>query len=1024
MKRHIIISLLMLCGLTAMAQVITVKGTVIDEIGEPVIGATVKATESSGTVTDLDGNFTLTNVVKGQQISISYVGYKTSTVIADEGQLNITLQPDNAALDEVVVVGYGATKKSNISGSVSTVKVDELPKAGAADLGTMLRGRAAGVDIRNNGANPGASYSINIRGNIAGQKPLIVIDGVPMVEADENASHGYYSNWANNKDTGLSTLNPDDIETVNILKDASAASIYGSKASGGVILITTKKGKTGKPDISYTGSVALQFTKDKPDYMGAKEFMQTQNDIFDEMGQSSSKRYTQSQIDNFVGKGTNWFDEVTRTGVANDHNLSVNGGSDKTHYLFSFGLYDVQGIAKNNSMNRITGRINLDQQFSDYFKAGVNASFIQMKYKDVPLGDGSGTADYSSLIYGALTYNPTVPVYNADGSYADNTSRPNVYPNPVSLLDITDQTQVRNFSISGWGELKLLKDLTMRGTLGYDTKDTQSDTYIPTTTLAGKSENGKAAKRDNKYHMQMANITATYAKKFIDIHDLSVMAGWEFKKQTYEGMQVGATNFPRDEQLMNDLGASLSKADVDSWKGSSTMSSWFGRINYTLLDRYILTANLRGDGSSNFSENKKWGWFPGISVAWRLNEEKFLKETEWLSNLKLRIGYGSTGNPGSIEGNTITTYGINSGQYVVGGNVVNGMRISKLGNPDLSWETLTDFNLGIDFGFFRNRISGTIEYYNRRRSDIIMWKQLRSYNEVTSYPVNSSAIKRSRGIDFNLHTVNITNKKLEWTTDINFSYYRNTTIARDPDEVIAAYQSWDYENDNNLYLYKTNGLIQPGESYSYLPNSGPGAIKYLDVNGYKEDTDGSNHNRNYIVAGADGKLTEEDLVYFHNSTPLPFSINNTVRWKNWDFNVYLYGSLNGWKVNNVLLQAANSMSTIADGINTVTDIANRWTYANQGGTMPGVAENNSGISIASSDYFYEKAWYLRLDNVSVGYTFPTKWFGKYIKHMRAYLSGRNLCVFSPYKGMDPETSNTYAAYPSNWSLAFGLNVKF
>ena len=401
-----------------------------------------------------------------------------------------------------------------------------------------------------------------------------------------------------------------------------------------------------------------------------------------------------------------------------------------------------------------------------------------------------------------------------------------------------------------------------------------------------------------------------------------------------------------------------------------------------------------------------------------------MKDIQWLSNMKLRIGYGATGNPGNIEGNTMITYGINPGQYVVGGNVVNGMRINKLGNPDLSWETLTDFNVGIDFGFLRNRISGSIEYYNRRRTDVILWKELRSYNEVTSYPVNSSEIYRSRGLDFSIHTVNITNKKFEWTTDLNFSYYRNSTIARDPDKVVPPYESWDHENDKNIYVYKTDGLIQPGESYKHLPNSGPGAIKYLDLNGYAEDTDGSNHNRNYIIPGADGKLTAEDMVYFHNNTPMPFSINNTLKWKNWDFNVYLYGSLNGWKINNILLQAANSMSTIGDGVNTVSDIANRWSYANQGGTMPGVAESSSGISIASSDYFYEKSWYLRLDNVSVGYTFPTKWFGNYIKHMRAYISGRNLCVFTPYKGMDPETSNTYAAYPSNWSIAFGLNVKF
>ena len=333
--------------------------------------------------------------------------------ITGTAPINVTLKSDHALLDEVVVVGYGAQKKSNISGAVSTVKTDELPKAASASLGEMLRGRASGMNITSNSASPGSSLNISIRGGLSGQKPLIVIDGVPQVSTGTVHSGTEYNGA--NKDTGLINLNPDDIETINILKDASAAAIYGSDASGGVILITTKRGKNGKPEISYSGSVATQFIKDASHFMDAKDYMTEVNKVNKELNPNAEDIYPQGMIDNFVGKGTDWLDEVTRTGVVNEHNLSISGGADKTKYLISAGLYDHQGIAKNNSMNRITGRINLDQEFAKNLKAGLNTSFAQIRYKDVPLGDARQSS--STLIYAAMTFNPTVPVRDENGNF-------------------------------------------------------------------------------------------------------------------------------------------------------------------------------------------------------------------------------------------------------------------------------------------------------------------------------------------------------------------------------------------------------------------------------------------------------------------------------------------------------------------------------------------------------------------------------------------------------------------------------
>jgi len=1017
------VALLLMTAVSAMAQSIQVKGTVKDKTGEGIIGATVivKGT-SNGTVTDFSGNFLLPNVQPDALITVSFIGYITQEKQATSS-MEFILVEDTKALDEVVVVGYGTMNKTNISGAVSTVKTDELPKAAAASVGTMLRGRSSGMNITASSASPGASLNIAIRGGLSGQKPLIVIDGVPQLQTKTVTSGTSYN--GSDKDNALMNINPDDIETINILKDASAASIYGSDASGGVILITTKRGKSAQPEISYSGSTAFQNIKDVPDFMKARDFMIEQNKVFDELGRSSETKFTQGQIDSFVGNGTDWMKEVTRTGIVNEHNLSVNGGSEKTRYLFSTGLYDHKGIAKNNDMNRITGRINLDQDFGNSFKAGVNTSFAQIKYHDVPLGDSR--QDNSALIYSAMTFIPVVPVYDELGNYSDNYIRPNIYPNPVSLLEITDETISRDLFLSGYLEFKPIKDLTVRATGGVDMKDTQMDQYIPTSTPKGRNMNGQASKQNSKGQMNLVNVIGTYTKSFADKHDLSVMAGWEYKKTSWNAMGIVASNFPTDGSLMNNIGTSEQEnPNISSSKGSSEMASYMGRINYTLLQRYIVTLNLRVDGSSNFSQNHQWGYFPGASVAWRLNEESWLKNADWLSNLKLRAGYGQTGNAGNLTGiNTI--FAVSRGTYAMDGGLVNGIALSKIGNPNLKWETLSDINVGLDFGFWRDRLSGTIDIYQRTREDVIVSKQLMSYQEISTIDYNSATEYQSQGIDFGIHSVNMLSKNFEWSTDINVSYYRNRTTKRDPEFIPEPYQKYVEEWDN-IYGYRTSGLVQDGQSYAHLPSSTAGAILYNDLYSYKLDENGErmrdNEGRYIRVEGADGALDAVDMVLLHNSTPIPVSMNNTFRWKNWDANIYLYGSLNGWKLNDVEYQSIYGVQDLTYGVNALSEVKNRWSRENPTGTLPGVAEANSGINPNSSDFFYEKAWYLRLDNVSLGYTFPTKWFGDYVKSARAYVAARNIYVFTPYNGMDPETGNGIGAYPNQSSIAFGLNVKF
>lgn len=1008
--------------LPALAQ-ITVTGTVTDKTGEPLIGASVLVMGTqNGSATDLNGNFTLKNVAEGAIIRASYVTYKEQEQRA-ASKMHFVLEENSELLDEVVVVGYGSMKKSNLSGAVASVKADDLPSAGSASVGEMLRGRAAGMNITSSTAAPGGQMSIAIRGGLSGQQPLVVIDGVPQAPHSKVSAGTIYSGAAKDN-SGLINLNPNDIESIDVLKDASAAAIYGSDASGGVILITTKRGKEGRPEISYSGSVAFSRIKDAPDFMDARQFMITQNQVFEELGRGDEKKFTQSQIDNFVGEGTDWMKEVTRTGVVNEHNLSVTAGGKNTKTLFSLSYYDHQGLVKNNSMNRITGRLNVDQDFGKYIKGGINSSFSQIKYNDVPTGDSR--QEKSAVLYSAMTFIPTVPVRDANGDFSVNPIR-DMYPNPVSLLDIYDKTTAKNLYASGYLEYKPWSFFNIRATAGVDISWTQADQYTPTTTKHGFSLNGEASKQNANSQMNLVNVIANFNKTFADKHDVSVMAGWEYKKQSWDGMGIIARDFPFDTPLMNNIGSSQQeKPTISSYRGTNEMASWIGRVNYTLLDRYILTANLRIDGSSNFSEEHQWGAFPGLSAAWKINEEAWLREQTWLTTLKLRGGWGQTGNAGNLTGIN-TFYSVMQGAWAPGGSPVNGVALSKIGNPNLKWETLTDINIGLDAGFFNNRLQVSVDAYQRTRSDVILSKQLMSYHEVTTIDYNSREKYRSRGIDIGIHSINIAGRDFSWSTDLNLSFYKNQTISRDPDFIPAAYQPM-VQNWGDIYGWRTDGLVQQGETYAHLPNSGAGAIKYLDLNGYMLDEKGErmrDADGRYILSGEpDGLLDEADYVALYNSTPIPFSINNTLTWKNWDANIYIYGSLRGRKINDVKHQSVYGLEDITYGVNALTDVMNRWRPDYQEGSMPGVAEAKSGFAPSKSDFFYENAWYLRIDNISVGYTFPAKWFNDKVKNLRLYGAVRNIGVITPYKGMDPETGNGIGAYPNNFQVAVGVDLKF
>lgn len=1030
MKKNLqrMLLLVMLCAFTSIAALaqtgFKVTGKVTDQITkETLVGAVVSIQGTTkGALSDIDGNYEIAVPNEQSILEVTYVGYKPITkVVGTQRVIDFEMEVNSLLAENVVVVGYGSTKRSEITGSIATVKMDQIPQSTSGSVANMLQGRAAGVQINQQSAKPGAAFTMQVRGALSGTAPLIVIDGVPQVSF---ANSGTGTTYSNRKREGqLIAVNPNDIETIDILKDASASAIYGSDAAGGVILITTKKGRIGKVQVSYNGSFSVQELFDRPKFLGVQDFMIEQNKAFVEGGKADQQPWTAAQINN-PPKGTDWYKEVTRLGMVNDHNLSMQGGTENTRYIASLSFFDQQGVVKNNSMTRWTGRVNVDQKIAKWLKGGINAAFTQIDYKDI--AENESANEFSPLMMSAMNYTPTLDIFDSEGKYSVNPFLGSL-PNPVSLLEIMDKSRSRDLSANLYLEARFLKHFSVKATVGVDQKSEWGDQYIPRTTAIGASKQGIGSKTQGNNNILLANVIATYNQMIAEKHNVTAMLGYEYKRTSWDGSTMTAEKFPTDGALNNNMGSAESKATISSWRGSSEMASIIGRAMYTFDNRLMLTVNVRADGSSNFAPSHQWATFPGVSAGWSIGNESWMKEATWINNLKIRAGWGQTGNAGNLTG-IYSYYKIMENAYAMNGEMVNGVKYTKIGNPDLKWETMTDINVGVDFAFLKGRIAGSIDLYQRTRSDVILEKQLMSYNEVQKIDYNSAEKYRSRGLEISLNTVNITTKDFEWTSNINFSYYQNKTVGRDADFIPEIYQATN-EVWGNWYGYQSDGLITNGQTYAHLPKARNGSVYMKDLNGYKLDAEGNkmkDSEGRYIYSGTpDGILDNADKVILANTTPMPFSFNNTFKYKDWDLNIYFYGNLNAYMNNNMYSLASNAAYDMMQGKN-VPDVAkNRWSESNPTGWLPGHSNGQSGFG--TGDYLLEKAWYIRLDNLSLGYTFHPKG----MEGIRLYAAVRNLFVITPYKGMDPETSmpdpvSGYSGspYPSQRTYSIGLELKF
>lgn len=1045
----------------------TVTGKVTDEAGIPLPGTTVLVKGTSiGASTDFDGNYTITIPDGSTTLVFSYVGFVTKEIlINNQTTVNVTLSEDNTSLDEVVVVGYGTQRKRDVVGAISQVKGDDLILSSAPSIGHALQGRAAGLQVVQNSAQPGGGLDIQIRGNASQQgsnKPLYVVDGFPISELTPAADGT--SKYSGGTLGVLNSFNPNDIESIEVLKDASSTAIYGARAANGVVIITTKKGKAGKMSVDYSTSFSFQSYEDNYEILGTQEYMQLRNDAAFERwsflnrvepyasgntpsrtleaaiadpaaGVAFSRFYSDDEINN-APVGTNWFDLVTRDGIIQQHNISIRGGSESTQYFLSGNLFGHDGIVEDSGFERTSLRTNINHKLSDKVSVGLNLTVSRINNDFTQLG---GQAfENSGLIRSALQYSPLIDAIDEFGNYPLNPSNATA-PNPYSLLTITDEGRTDRTLANIFVEVKPIEGLTLRVQAGVDNAIDQRNSYIPQTTLAGFLDGGRANVANSTQNDKLLDLTATYSKVIAEDHSFNFLAGYSHQQFESTSGQTTRAQFFTDAFLWHNIAAGELPITATTSKEENEYQSFFGRVNYIYKDRYILTSTVRRDGSGRFARNHKYGIFPSIALGWNIADEPFMESiSDKVSQFKLRIGHGQTGNA-DFDARWTAAYDAFPGYLGPDGiAILVGAFPTRLENPDLKWETTTETNIGLDFGFFKNRISGAIEVFNREISDLIDIKPLNSYQGISEVWANVGKTQ-SKGVEVTLNTVNIQTKDFTWKSTLTYSTYNDRWLERAPDWRPNAWESVD-DPLNVRFSYLSDGIMQIGDVVPAQPDLFPGQIKIKDVNGWERDDLGE------LVTDADGVfqrtgvpdgiIDQADTVSLGSTDPdFIAGFSNQITYKNIQLNFHFNGMFGRSIVDATDLAYGVQIDHIT-GNNSLINVRNRWTPDNPSTTRPG---SHFGYSqYGTGDFFLQDAWFIRLSNVSLAYQLPKKWFGKYLSSAALRIDGQNLFIITPYKGADPETNgydpdvtsvggdatNTVAAYPNVRTFTVGLDIKF
>ena len=1020
----------------APVQTIDVTGYVHDANGEPVIGAGVQVVGSKlATVTDINGQFSLT-VPVGSSLTISYIGF-TSQEVKAKATLDITLSEDSRSLDEVVVVGYGKMKKRDLTGAISSVKGSDVALAGVASAAHALAGKAAGLYVRQNSAQPGGGLDILVRGAgsvNAKNDPLYIVDGFPIAKIDQ--PRGVNDRMDPGTQGVLNFLNPNDIERVEVLKDASATAIYGARAANGVVIVTTKRGAEGKPQVDYSYNYSFQKYSDNYDMLSLKEWMVEKNKSTWENwvwengvgpwggktleealkspknGLAYTQPFTEAQIA-AAGEGTDWLGLITRNGQVQEHNLSVRGGSKGTQYMLSLNYFDNQGIIRNSGMTRYTLKTNIDQKFLDIFKLGLNLTLTRIDNANTQLGGERW--EKSGMIRAAVQMGPHIKAFDpATGTYPINPllgTQPNPYSGNIFL------------------EANPLEGLTLKLNAGIDRANIFRGTYEPKTTLAGRNANGNADVYNNDNNQYLLEATANYTRTFNDVHKLSLLAGTSYEQFELKTSRAGNNDFLTDAFGYHNLDAGTGQKRVGSGYSKNKMESYFFRASYILKDRYYLTATMRADGASVFARNHKWGYFPSVALGWTMSEEPFMKSAEWISMLKWRLSWGQTGNS-DIGTNAFATYATQAAFNKENNSQVMGVYRSRLENPDLKWETTTEWNVGLDMGFLNNRILASVEFYHKVISDLLNYKPLNVYQEITRVMANVGKTQ-STGVEVTINTKNIDTRDFKWSTDFTFTAYKDRWKERTPDWKPGIYERVD-DPIRPIYARLADHIMQIGEKAPKAqPDLRPGEIVIKDINGYARDKNNQpivDENGRFVLTGKpDGIIDDADNVLLGSQDPGWLAgITNTLRYKDFDLSIQFNGMFDRRMQDPTEMAYGLGGGDLARfGYNALRKIKDRWTWDNPSTTQP-TSFNGWNNNYTSGDWYYQKAWFIRLTNISLGWTLPRTLISrtKVLSRVRLSLSASNLFCITPYKGLDPETDYYAAAYPNARTYSMGINVTF
>ena len=1029
----------------------TLTGTVTDEQGEPIVGATViEHGKKTGTITNGDGAFSLATT-PGTTLTISYVGFAPQTVKARNG-MRVILSEEAKGLDEVVVVGYGTMKKRDLTGAVSSVKGTDLAVAGVASAAHMLAGKAAGLYVRQNSAQPGGGLDILIRGAgsvNASNEPLYIVDGFPIAKLDQQKGEN------GRMDPGtqgvLNFLNPNDVESIEVLKDASATAIYGARAANGVVIVTTKRGREGKAVVNYSYNYSYQHYSDKYDVLSLRDWMIEKNKSSweywiweNEVGPWGSKTleaalaapksglaytrpYTDAQIA-AAGAGTDWVGLITRNGHIQEHNLSIQGGSKDTQYMISLNYYDNEGIVRNSGMSRYTVKSNIDQRFLNVFKAGVNLTLTRIDNNNTQLG--SAQFEKSGIIRSAVQMGPNILAYDpVTGTYPVNPLL-GTQPNPYSLLNNIDKGRTDRFLGNMYVEARPIEGLTLRVNAGLDRANISRKTYEPKSTLYGRNLQGNGDIYTNDNNQYLLEATATYAKTIKEQHKVNLLAGTSYEQFNVEGVNSGNNNFLLDGFLYNNLNAGTGTKRVGSSFSKNKMESYFFRVNYIFKDRYYLTGTFRADGASVFAKNHKWGYFPSAALGWTFSEEPFMKSlSSWLTMGKMRLSWGQTGNS-NIGSNAFASYYAQPAYNQENGTQLSGVFQGKLENPNLKWETTTEWNFGMDFGFLNNRILASVEFYHRVISDLLNYKPLNYYHDISQVMANIGKTQ-STGLELTINTTNVQTRDFKWTTNFTFTTYKDRWKERTPDWKPAVYEKVD-DPIRPIYSRRADHILQIGEAApAAQPDLRPGELVIKDLNGYKRDSNGQPevdaNGRFILTGGPDGKIDDADVELIGSQDPgWMAGMVNSLTYKDFDFSFQLNGMFDRRMEDPTEMAYGLGGGDVARyGYNALSIIKKRWTWDNPSTQYP-CSFNGWGNSYTHGDWYYQKAWFVRLSNITSGWSMPKAWIAKakYISRVHLSLSASNLFCITPYKGLDPETDYYTAAYPNARTYSLGVNITF